>query len=235
MFKVVLLSFLFTFSAFSKTEIKMFTYHPDPPYVVNKKERSGYTFELANFLNDQLDSNYRFSVVVLPRKRLNQLLLTENNIVVPWTTPKWFNDSNKRKFKWSKPLLTVSDVLISNVNKPIKSNNVKGLKLAGLRGGKWPKFDHLIESGTLEKVNVSKYYSIIQMIERGYVDGGIIPSLTVKYYQNAGKVGKEIFIPTTPLSTNHLQVLIKGEVKLKKFLDKKIIQFKETKTFKLMK
>jgi polar amino acid transport system substrate-binding protein len=227
---LLLAIFLFCHSSYSKTKITIYSYHPDPPYIINENKKIGNTFKLLTFLNK--NSNYEFSLEVIPRKRLDFNLKSQSNIIVPWTTPEWFKDKDKKKFKWSNSFIRSSDVLISNKKNPINGKNVEGLNLAGLRGGKWPLFAHLIRSGKLKKTDVPKYISILYMVNNEYVDGGVIPSMTLKYYKQQNLVSENIYVPKEPLSYNNLRFLVKGDKKLLKSINHLIEKIKKEKLFK---
>lgn len=230
-FFLLLSTLLLSSNILSKTQITVYSYHPDPPYIIAENPKVGNSFKLVKFLNDQANNEYIFNLEVVPRKRLDLILKTDKNIIVPWTTPKWFKDKDEKKFKWSISYYKSSNILISNIKNPIKDNNVQGLNLAGLRGGKWPMFTHLIKTGQLIKTEVPKYISILHMVERGHVNGGILPLATLNYYHKRKLVGKNIYIPKDPLTSQDLKFLIKGSKKLQSSLNATLKKLKDSKLF----
>jgi len=235
--KLLLLCTIFILSnvSFSREEIRVLTYHPGPPLIINKEKKIGFTYELVKFLNEQDQDRYTFVLTYLPRKRLDKEILRGGNIIVPWTTPQWFRDKKRKKYRWSNSLLKTGNTLISNIKTPIKKLDLNGKKLAGLRGGRWPFFEEEIKNGIIKKHEVNSYKSVIRMVERGFVDGGIVPSLTLKYYINNTNETSNLFIPDTPYIRHKLYFLIKGSTDLEYFLNKAILEYRKSELYEKLK
>jgi hypothetical protein len=70
------------------------------------------------------------------------------------------------------------------------------------------------------------------MVDRGFVDGGIVPSLTLKYFIKNTTETTNLYIPEKPYIRHHLHFLIKGSTDLEYFLNKAILEYQKSSLYK---
>lgn len=122
-FKIMLLltvvgsSFLFLSSKAQAIEIELYSYHDFPPFVTG--DAAGLTYDLADYLAQKSNQKYQFKVRIYPRKRLDSLLNTNSDLIVPWVSPAWFGENADTKFKWSSAMLSDGNSYISPISAPL--------------------------------------------------------------------------------------------------------------------
>ncbi|EQC47607.1 hypothetical protein [Bacteriovorax sp. Seq25_V] len=142
-FLVLLLT---AFSSFAVTEIKVITYYNYSPWIELNSS-------FAQLLNENLKSKYKFVASYVPRKRVDQLLGTDEKILVPFTSPKFFDDFEKTKYSWSSTIFTDHSYYISKISSPFiykDESSYSGKKFSGILGHNYADLDDAIKSKKLE-------------------------------------------------------------------------------------
>lgn len=170
--------------AADKQELLVYSYHKMPPYLIHVDKQEGLYFELLSLLN-QHQSDYHFSLLYVPRKRLNLMLETNTlNGVVIGVNPVWFGDRKKQKYIWSTPFMSDRDDYVSHVNKPFeyeKESSLYNKQIGGIHGFKYPNIDRLAKQGLLTRVNTDTETQLVAMVIKQRVDVAIVSELTTNY------------------------------------------------------
>jgi polar amino acid transport system substrate-binding protein len=184
------------------------------------------TYDLAEFLSRNSDGRYQFQVTLWPRNRLSQILNQGDEVVVPWTQPAWFKDPQRERYLWTDGYFPGRNAIISSVGRPIDyagPKSLEGLSLVGLRGGRWPQFEQLIEQGKIERVNTSSYLAAMKMAALGRADAALVPSLVARYLMaNDASVKGMLYLSPTPSSRYHRHFLINGRQDVRDYLQTQV-------------
>ncbi len=153
----------------------LYSYHKVPPFVTNNT--TGLTYDLAQQLERMSQGKHRFTVRLVPRKRLNELM-TKQKVIVPWVTPVWFKGQGSDSFAWSAPIMIDSSVYIWRSDNPHnyrKPNDLIGTRLGGIRGYKYKGVDDLVKKQQVVRTDTSSEWQVMQMVMSNRVDVAIIP------------------------------------------------------------
>lgn len=223
---VVTLFFLLL-PAFALAEkVEFITYHSGPPFIVDEETQLGLTYDLAEFLSKNSKGRYQFSVSLWPRARLNDLLKSGKEAVVPWTRPIWFRDPQKEHFLWTEGFFPGSNAIVSYTDNPIDyegPESLIGTSMVGLQGGRWAELELWVEQGKINRINTSNYLSALNMVARHRVDATLVPLLVARYLMaNENSLRDTLFISTISSSTYHRHFLINGRKDIRDYLQTQV-------------
>lgn len=107
------LSVLLPQTSLAREVIKVYTYHLKLPLVIDEAAHTGMYFDVLRYFN-QHQSDYRFELHYLPRRRLD-VLVNEGKLdgLVIGVSPLWFGDVAETKYGWSKSMFHDIDEVIS--------------------------------------------------------------------------------------------------------------------------
>ena len=203
--------------------IPLITYHSHVPFVTGTNQ--GLTFDLAAYLTEKSDGQYRFQVRTMSRPRVNTLIASSRTVVVPWVSPVWFQDLEEIKYLWTEnTLLSGTNVVISRLNKKIIYDgpmSFTGLKFGGLRGHHYAEIDDFIsKTKNTVRIDSDRHLSNIQKLINGLIDVTVIPAPTAHYFMAELHLSDSLFMAPTPHSTYDRKILINNERKdIRDFLD----------------
>lgn len=175
---------LYPVSVSATETISFLTYHNAPPFIVDETKQKGLTYRLAAVLTRASGGRYRFQVEVQPRLRLNKSIQRLKSCAVPWVNPDWFPNLSPARFKWTRGYFQDKNAVISHRQNPIEyqgATSLHGLKIAGLRGGKWVGLSTSIKAGHIEKIEVSNYDMALKVLKAQRTDGAIIPQSIARH------------------------------------------------------
>lgn len=105
------------------------TYYDYPPFH-SVEGSSDLTRDLAALLTRESGGRYRFEPMLLPKKRIDNMLQLQNwQGIVAWSSPRFFYDEAKVRYLWTDALLQESALVVSHIDAPV---NFKGME--SLRG-----------------------------------------------------------------------------------------------------
>ena len=157
--------------------VLLYNYYDAPPFITVPGE--GLSYALATHLNTIAHERYQFTVVRIPRRRLN-LLIEQNggSWVVAWANPVWFGDAPRQRYFWSEPLLQDRDWWLSRRDHPLDPAalpTANGLILGGLLGHRYVDLDDAVAAGRIKRYDALDYPSSMHMLAAGRVDFITIP------------------------------------------------------------
>ncbi|WP_419904684.1 substrate-binding periplasmic protein [Kiloniella sp.] len=203
--------------------IPLITYHSHIPFVTNKDV--GLTYELASYLNNKADKQYRFEVRVMSRLRINLLIEKPKTVVVPWVNPLWFNDKEETKFLWTQQvLLKDKNVVVSRKDDMIiynGPNSLAGLKFGGLRGHHYVEIDDYIsKTANTIRIDSDGHISNFMKLSKGRIDVTITPSSAVNYFIKQMNLYDDLFISPRPHSSYNRRIFVNNKREdIRDFLD----------------
>lgn len=166
-------------------DITLYTYHGIPPFVVGKKK--GLSYELAEYLTKKSKNKYRFSVKVLPRRRLDQVVKKGTAPgLVAWVEPTWFKDPDKQKYMWTKNVLMRDGAsIISNTKRKLEyagAKSMSGLVFGGILGHNYKGIDDYVKQGKIKRVDVRLEILNLRKVASGAIDVTLAPRSSSLYY-----------------------------------------------------
>ena len=106
MHRLVLLLFaLLPLYCGAQQRVEVWSYHLSPPFMLD--DQQGLSHAFVDMLNKDPGNHerFRFELVELPRKRVDERLAQRRPGVLLWATPSFFNPKQTANGKWSQPLL----------------------------------------------------------------------------------------------------------------------------------
>jgi len=183
-----LMPLLFFSSAVIGAEsITLYTYHKTPPFITGAN--NGLTYDLAKYLTEKSGGAYQFDVEVMPRKRLDQLMV-DTDMVIPWVTPAWFGPGAAEKYQWSKPILEDGSIYVwrPEANRTFSTpDELKGARLGGILGYRYINIDPLVASGEVSRVDTQDESQLLEMLLLDRFDVGIAPLSASRYLMKSNQ------------------------------------------------
>lgn len=157
----------------ARQSLDLLTHYDYPPFITVAGQ--GLSYDLAQALSTALaDLSPSIPLTLLPRRRLDLTLQQPAwQGVVPWVVPAWFGDESESRFLWSPPLLADTDLVLSLKSRPVEFNSpssLRGLKLGGVAGHRYPDVEAMIDAGELTREDAINTEQNLRKLLRGRVD-----------------------------------------------------------------
>ena len=230
---VVFFILLAPFFSMAKENVTLAYYNETPPWQTNIQGLKGLSYELATFLNSEKNSPFHFAAEFIVRNRINQILEKGNEpIVVAWVQPAFFDDENKTKFYWSKPLISDSQLILSSAKNPLlfyNLNSLKGKVFSAVAGLRYRTLEPFIKSSEIKRVDSIRYVTAIENVlsaNKG-LDFCIIENTTLNFFKNIDKTIINLnnsYVSKKPLNPLYKRSLLipRSNKKLFDYLEKRL-------------
>ncbi|MET1079070.1 MAG: PAAT family amino acid ABC transporter substrate-binding protein [Pseudomonas sp.] len=210
-------------------EVTAWTYHQMPPLLVDLDNRQGLSFDLLELLNDHPDNRqrYHFSLLYLPRKRLDMTLVGPSSGLVLWASPDFFPDTPAPLYHWLPSLLTDQQDFLSRVDRPFDyqgPDSLRGHTLGGVLGHRYQGLQTVIENGAVQREDVALDQQNLEKLLSRRLDLILIPHSTVLFYNRQQDLSGRLYFSPAPLNRFNRQMLLKypADPELGDFLEKAI-------------
>lgn len=237
---LVILVLLSSFSADLHTAkaaetIPVYSYYASAPFSFGPK-KGGMVQEILQEIDDRSDK-LSFDLRIISRPTLTNLLQHEKKpFIVPFAHPIWFQDVERTKYLWSRPLFSDYNALISNTEDPV---NFKGLYSFIFQDVGVPKgyriylLDDLVEKKKAQRIDVASIPALVKMVARKQVRMAVIPYAIARYQVDAQELSETIYFSRRPHQTyeRHL-MLVNGTEEMIEEINKAIHQSKSEGRFK---
>ncbi len=167
-------------------QVPLYVGYADPPLSTTRPD--SLTIKLAGALTEQSHGRYFFKAVQLPRKRLAMTIADPPwKGVVAWANPAWFNDAGMRRYLWSSPFMTDTNLVVSTRDHPLDYSGdiqaLAGLRVGTIFGHRYPDLDPLFRARTLERNDVASELQNLQKLKLGRLDAVLIQASSLPYYR----------------------------------------------------
>ncbi|WP_339671637.1 transporter substrate-binding domain-containing protein [Dasania marina] len=213
--------FLFSFSLFLVTlqqclaeqsqTITLYAYHNAPPFVINAAADKGLNYDFLKALQSHAPSNIHFQYQYIERPQLNQRLIAGLPTIALWANPVWFNDSEQKKYLWSRPLFSDKDVVVAKKQSSLQyysPSDLSGLTIGVRKGYYYAGVSELMSSEEIIRKDAASDKGNIEQLMRGDVDAIIISKSSFFYYAKLLKVISATAIVGQPHSSYKRHLLI---------------------------
>ncbi len=164
--------------------IEMISPYDNPPFVVDQKKEQGLVYDLASLLTVRSQGKYQFKVVVVPRARLQKMLLRSGVYVVPLVSPKWFGDENEKKYLWTSALMEDENLVLSPRKRALEYENsasLQGKRTSIVLGHAIEPLDQLEKGGTVKTESTQSLNNGLRMLARGRIDFMVMGRMVAIY------------------------------------------------------
>lgn len=184
------------FAGANKMRINVIEYHDQPPFIINKLDRKGLSFDIVNALNARSE-NFHYQLSILPKKRA-QLTIADwingncfnsttcdENWVMLWTTPEWgWGQNAKDNYLWL-PIFSDYDAIVSHVDSNIhfiNASSLIGLRFGGLTGHHYQGIDELVAAGKIVRNDTNDEESLILRVLKKRVNCIAVQKSALTFY-----------------------------------------------------
>lgn len=119
-------------------KVLVLSYYDFPPFV--EQNGGGLSMELCRLLEERSKGRYQFELLVVPRLRLDAMLLKPGRpVLVPWVVPDFFKDP--QRFQWGGVLMPDSVVMLTMPGRSVQLDSrsaLRGLRFGGVLGHQYP-------------------------------------------------------------------------------------------------
>lgn len=209
--------------------IRLVTYHVSPPYIIDIKRQQGLTYELARRLSLQSKGQFEFVVEPMSRPAVNDLLHSDEVLVLPWVNPLWFTAQSPERFYWSREYTEDGNALISLTDTPFDYSgpqSLVGRSISGLKGGRWIGIDPLVEQKQVERIDAPDHWSAMRQVIKGQSDMAIVPYTIAKYLIASQSKPGIFYFSTEPHSQFSRRFLVKNHEGVGAYIDQQIEYFR---------
>jgi len=163
-------------------QVELWCYYDFAPFAINNN-RDGLTIELSVLLTEMSAGRYQFIPRYLPRKRIDELLLSNAIGVVALVNPAWFPKYLLR----SSALLVGYDTIISpssaHVN-AISKETIEGKRFVGVLGHQYPLLKGELRHVISSRLNSSDMQKLFILIAQKRGDFSLVPSIVASYFRS---------------------------------------------------
>ncbi|MBX2884562.1 MAG: transporter substrate-binding domain-containing protein [Granulosicoccus sp.] len=147
------------------------------PYAI--VERNGSDVRYHGVIFDFLDAfesanpEFKRKHALLTRKRANIKMENGEDIDLMFNSPLFVSDAIRKHYKFTDPLFTTKDVVVTHKNNKIsyqQPQDLYGKSIGTIRGYSYGKFDRLIKNGLITDMRVDHHIQAIGMLEKGRID-----------------------------------------------------------------
>ncbi|MFZ6773551.1 substrate-binding periplasmic protein [Undibacterium sp. SXout7W] len=204
-----LLGLMIAIPGFAEETITAYNSYNSVPFVV---DQGGLATDLVGYLNGKLKGKYHLQLNTTTRERLNQTIQTaENNhdtkAVFLFLNPSFINDTDKKKFHWTPPIMPDANIVISTAQRKIEYQSpasLQGLRFGAIHGNRYAGLEDQFGKN-ITRDNVNEELSNIKKIASGKIDVTIMASSTYRYLLkqlgNQSEMKNLFYVATKPQSS----------------------------------
>lgn len=192
----ILLAGAWTCQAHAVERIKAHIYYTAAPFITDGTTRSGLALDLVHYLNRALAGKYELELDVVPRARLAVLLEQGDAGIVLFVPSVIFGGLDGGKYLWSAPLFLDRQELVSRTDQPFEFTgppSLHNLRLGGVLGHSYPLLDADIAAGQIQVRRNMSEAALLKMLRYHRLDVVTLAGSSLRYYQNADPVLKDLF------------------------------------------
>lgn len=178
----------------AKERVSLYTYFDKAPFIIDKDNKRGLSFDLARKLTEH-SSLFRFEVVYLPKQRAIERL--DKRGAMLWINPLWVGDKSQTKYDWISDIINDSELYVSP-DSELKYKGIESLynkTMVGVRGYNYVNLDDAVAQGKIRRFDVTQESLIVDFLMKKRADFGVIGAQTFAYFQrNLVSTGSKLHI-----------------------------------------
>jgi polar amino acid transport system substrate-binding protein len=174
----------------AQKRVEVWSYHTSPPFTLEAGQ--GLSAAFVQLLNEEPANRRRFhfELLELPRKRVDIRLADNRPGVLLWVAPRFLDPTHSARARWTRPLLSDQQDVISHKQKPIDyydSESLHGLAFGGLLGHLYAGLDGDVALGRVRREDVATNVQNLEKLSARRIDAVLVPHSTLLYYRKAGR------------------------------------------------
>ncbi len=215
----ILLILLFLLSALQGDTLSVaFGEYNDEPLIFTDSSGAvtgGIFAEIMDSLSSRSNTDYRLRNI--PRKRLEQYLISGKLDLYLKMNPKWVSDSTH--FLWSVPLFQENDILVSRSSQPLQFNDsLQHKKIGTILGFYYPTLQQKFESGLLIRTDAHSFKANMGKLKLNRVDAVVDSDILILFKIKEELDAKSYFIAPQKVASHSVHAIVSKTAYRKKEL-----------------
>lgn len=148
--------------------------------IVDGQATGGILYDLQMRLAQKVGR--RAQMLVLPRLRVQRLLVTGEIDVRCYVSPDWLGESH-HQYIWSLPFMVQRDLIVARDAAPgFKPEQLRGKRLGTVLGFSYPRLEPLLASGEIHREDARTQELVLEKLEAGRYHYAISSHLSLAWF-----------------------------------------------------
>ncbi|TBU88152.1 substrate-binding periplasmic protein [Phytopseudomonas dryadis] len=130
-------------------------------------------------------------LLVLPRLRVQQMLVQGEIDVRCYVNPGWLSESH-HQYVWSVPFMTQHDVLVSRTPQPVDPRQLHDQAIGTVLGFSYPPLQALFDSGQLRRDDARTQGLVLSKLAAGRYDYAVSNDLSLHWFNRQHERGEKL-------------------------------------------
>lgn len=183
----------------------------------------GWTMPLINILDGQASGGIlydlqlrlaekvgrRAELLVRPRLRMQQMLVSGEIDVRCYVNPAWLQESH-HQYIWSVPFMVQHDLLVGRDARPVALSELNGESIGTVLGFVYPTLEPQFASGQLRRDDARSQELVLEKLHAGRQRYGVSNSLSLAWY-NREHAGAQQLYPVKELAADLVACIVRDE------------------------
>lgn len=175
--------------------------------VENGQATSGIIFDLQNRLAEKVGR--RAEMMVLPRKRVQQMLVRGEIDVRCYVNPNWMTESH-HQYIWSVPFMVQRDMLVARTQRTMTLANLRGEQVGTVLGYIYPQLQPKFDAHDLQRDDARTQSLTLLKLEAGRNNYAVSNELALNWF-NRDQAPEHKLHPLEELSSDLASCIVRDE------------------------
>lgn len=175
--------------------------------VENGEAVGGIIYDLQTRLAQKVGR--QAEMMVLPRKRVQQMLVKGEIDVRCYVNPNWLTESH-HQYIWSVPFMVQRDMLVARTSRKMTLDNLHGELVGTVLGYVYPQLEPKFSSNDLRRDDARTQEIALLKLDAGRNNYAVSNELTLVWF-NSGRTAEHKLVPLEELSSDLASCIVRDE------------------------
>lgn len=176
-------------------------------YDDNGQAAGGIIFDLQKRLAQKVGR--RAEMLVLPRLRVQQMLVRGEIDVRCYVSPDWLTESH-HQYIWSVPFMVQRDLLVGRPGEAARPGQRSGERVGTVLGFSYPQLEAMFASGQLRRDDARTQELALEKLEAGRYSFAVSNQLTLDWFNRHQPAGRRLQ-PISEVSADPVACMVRNE------------------------
>lgn len=189
--------------------VNIYTYHNQPPYIIDANDRKGLLFDFLNELQDAAPK-VTFVENVVSRSKVNDVLDSNQPSIVMWVNPDWFVGVSQSLY-WSKQIFESKSVFVFLKDKGVKyktTEDLEGLVFGSRKGYSSHYISQVLGFEPIKQVAAASAGENVANLLKGEVDFIVLPQVLGLNYFRSKNLIEKIQVHDMPVDSLPIYIMV---------------------------
>jgi polar amino acid transport system substrate-binding protein len=211
-------------SGYAQREVLAWTYHLIPPFILDRDNQQGLSYDLLELFNLHPENRgrFRFRLVYQPRKRLDLNLQRRQVELLLWVNPVFLDAAHCARSRWTPALLQDQQEFLSRAGQPFDYDgpaSLHGRTLGGVLGHRYQPIEADIDRGLIQRKDVLQGEQNLNKLLSKRLDLILLPRSTALFYSRRMGLNERLHFSAKPLNSFSRHLLLQPS------LDRDVAEF----------